>query len=202
NLTVTKNQESATSFGVEVNLDGVECDICQRDDEKKIVLDNSDPLNPQPKRQPGKVDGYRFMTFYLEPRSEYFDEFFNKVIDPIWIAQSGEPNAAALRQAQQGNKRPPCWRVLHRVTFVSRVLEEFGSPTATPLEKDMRAADIESNYELIQKLAPFVRNKAGSYVEFAAAIRAAVTTYLPELQSHMTDIIRYMCLYFEVPEGV
>ena len=44
---------------------------------------------------PGKVKGYRFMSFYLAPRLDHFDEFFNQVIDPDWLQGSRDPDAAA-----------------------------------------------------------------------------------------------------------
>ncbi|MCG3154872.1 MAG: hypothetical protein DKINENOH_01468 [bacterium] len=200
NLTVTKSEESENTFGVNAELSGVERNIYFRTPEGEIVMDNSDPNNPKPKRWPGKVNAYRFMTFYLEPKPENFDAFFNKVVDPIWIAQSDDPNAAALREAQQSGKKPPCWRVMHRVTFVSRILPDFSDPTAPPLESALKALDIESNYELIKLLEPFVANKLTNFAEFSRAIRETIKTYHPELQPHTEAIIQYMSLYFGITE--
>lgn len=200
NLTVTKSEESENTFGVNAELGGVERNIYFRTPEGEIVMDNSDPNNPKPKRWPGKVNAYRFMTFYLEPKPENFDAFFNKVVDPIWIAQSDDPNAAALREAQQSGKKPPCWRVMHRVTFVSRILPDFSDPTAPPLESALKALDIESNYELIKLLEPFVANKLTNFAEFSRAIRETIKTYHPELQPHTEAIIQYMSLYFGITE--
>ncbi|MGQ4807329.1 hypothetical protein NKDENANG_00677 [Candidatus Entotheonellaceae bacterium PAL068K] len=73
----------------------------------------------------GKVDAYRFKTFYLDSSNRNFEDLFGKVVDPIWLAQSDHANAAARRQAHQSDKKPPCWRVFHRVTFVSRILPDF-----------------------------------------------------------------------------
>jgi hypothetical protein len=50
------------------------------------------------------------MSFYLHESSTNFDDFFNKVVDPVWLANSTAPNAAALRQARQSDRKPPCWR--------------------------------------------------------------------------------------------
>lgn len=197
NLTVTKSQESERSFGLNVEL-GVERDIMQRNPQGELVMDTRDPLHPQPRKQPGKVDAYRFMTFYLEPQPQNFDEFFNKVVDPIWLKQSSDPMAIALRQAKQDTQKPPCWRVLHRVTYVSRVLPDFPSSTTPPLEKAMQAIDIDSNYELIKKLEPFVQNKTTSYAELGDAVRGAIALYLPELKDFTAEIIQYMALYLGV----
>jgi hypothetical protein len=91
---------------------------------------------------------------------------------------------------------------MHRVTFVSRLLPEFTDPTAPPLEKVMKAQNIESNWQLIQTLSPFVRNQTENFSQFADAVHNALTTYLPELLPHEKEIIRYMALYFDIDEEV
>lgn len=76
---------------------------------------------------PGKVRGYRYMSMYLAADKDNFDALFaegeDQLIDPQWLA-SDDPDAVALRQAKQ--QKNAAWRVLHRVTYVSRV-----PPTAT-----------------------------------------------------------------------
>ncbi|UBF24983.1 hypothetical protein K9N68_25580 [Kovacikia minuta CCNUW1] len=201
NMSVTKAQDSKTTFSLKVDVDKVESDIFIRKANGDLEMDLTDPLNPKPKRQPGRVDAYRFMSFYLEPKADYFDTFFNQVVDPIWIEQSDDPNAAALREARQETKKPPCWRILHRVTYVSRILPTFDDNAPPSLEKTLRTLDINSNYELIKQLEPFVSNKLGSYAEFSDAIDDAVTTYLPELQPHLPEIKQYMSLYFGMLDG-
>lgn len=196
NLTVTKSSESQTAFGVNVELD-VERDIMQRDRDGNLVLDRSNPLQPEPKKQPGKVDAYRFMTFYLEPKTNHFEEFFNQVVDPIWLAQSNDPSAIALRQANQVTAKPECWRVMHRVTYVSRVLEEVpSSPNLSPFEKILAAIDVSSNYELIRRLDPLVRSQKNSYGTLSTAVHAALERYLPELLPHESEVIQYMADYY------
>jgi hypothetical protein len=76
------------------------------------------------KPAPGKVDTYRFMTFYLASSKDNTDDLFSKVIDQNWLTNSGDSRAKALRQAKAktGNS---AWRILHRVTFVSRIPPEF-----------------------------------------------------------------------------
>jgi hypothetical protein len=209
--TKTKGRETEKSFAVEVEVD-VERDIQlyantetlktkyhgQFDAEELGVYD----AQGNPIKQPGKVDAYRFMTFYFEPTTENFEDFFGKVVDPIWLEQSSEPNAIALRQANQGDKKPSCWRIFHRVTFVSRILPEIAAQNAPPLEKAIRAANIESNWELIKKLEPFVQTKTQDFVTFADAVRTAIATYLPELQGYEQSVIQYMALYYGLNEVV
>ncbi|HEX4948950.1 MAG TPA: LamG-like jellyroll fold domain-containing protein [Blastocatellia bacterium] len=199
NLTLKKSEETENTFALNVALEKVERDVYERDAKGQIQLDTSDERNPKPIKKPGKVDAYRFMTFYLEPRTNNFDLFFNRVVDPIWLEQSDDPNAVALREAQQDAFRPPCWRVLHRVTYVSRTLEPFTAAPPSALDKAMQDLNVASNYELIKVLEPFVRDKRG-FVAFADAVRQTLTTYLPELQPHAETIIQYASLYFGVIE--
>lgn len=186
-LSVTKTMDSQRSFEVDV-VAGGEQDITTVDGTGAHV------------KAPGKVDAYRWLTFYLSPRTDNYDAFYNQVVDPIWLEQSSDPAAVALRQARQDGKRPPAWRVLHRVTYVSRVLAAVGS-VQQPLEKALAALNIASNYELIRTLEPFVRGRTGSYATFASAVRSAVTTYLPDLTPHLDEILSFLVLYYGVGDA-
>ncbi|MGW1975678.1 LamG-like jellyroll fold domain-containing protein [Streptomyces sp. NPDC001889] len=157
-------------------------------------------LNGKPVLAPGKVDAYRFMTFYLGEDTSHFDDFYNKVADPVWLANSNEANAAALRQARQSDHKPPCWRVLHRVTYISRILPPIPPPSAPPLEKAMKDLDIASNYELIRRLDPYVRSSTTSGHELATATRAALTTYLPQLLPHTAAVIAFLTDYYGITD--
>ena len=114
NMTQTMSKTETRSKGFELNIDlsGVE---------NKGVTDYKDhPILPGE-----KVDRYRFMSFYLESSTQHFQDFFNYVVDPEWLASNDE-EARALRQAQAG-KPNKTWRVLHRVTYVERpALMGFG----------------------------------------------------------------------------
>jgi hypothetical protein len=187
NLSITKTKDSEHEFGVDASA-APEQDITTRDSQGKRV------------GVPGKVDAYRWMTFYLAPQAEHHDLFFNQVVDPIWLAQSGDASAVALRQARQDSKRPAAWRVLHRVTYVSRVLEPL-SDQPPSLEKTLRSLDIASNYELVRTLEPLLRGKTGRYAEFGPAVRAAVAMYLPDLTPHVDEIVSYLVLYYGIPDA-
>ncbi len=87
---------------------------------------------------PGKVDAYRFMTFYLAPDTEYFDRFFDEVVDKTWLNGPGyNPNARALAEAR--GRPNQVWRVMHRVTYVSRVPEQFKETANESIALDQRA---------------------------------------------------------------
>jgi hypothetical protein len=90
--------------------------------------------------------------------------------------------------------------VFHRVTFVSRILPEIEAKNVAPLEKAIRAANIESNWELIKKIEPFVQTKTQDFAIFADAVREAIATYLPELRGYEREVIQYMALYFGLDE--
>ena len=186
-LSVTKTMDSQQSFEVDVVVGG-EQDITTVDGTGQYV------------KAPGKVDAYRWLTFYLSPRPDNYDAFYTQVVDPIWLAQSGDPAAVALRQARQDGKRPAAWRVLHRVTYVSRVLAP-SNDTQQPLEQALATLNISSNYELIRTLEPFVRGRTAQYADFVATVRNAVTTYLPDLLPHIDDILAFLVLYYGVSDA-
>lgn len=198
-LEISKTKESKTAFQLNVSVDKVERDIYEREanNTKTIKLDP----DGKPVKTPYKVDAYRFMSFYLEPNSDHFDLFFNKIVDPIWIEQSDDPAAQALREARQEGKKPPCWRVMHRVTYVSRVLPLLDNTAPPSLEKALQTLDIESNYELIKQLEPYVSNRLGSFPEFTEAVRETIRQNLPELQPHTQEVILYMSQYFGITDG-
>src|SRR5690606_40779820 len=67
--------------------------------------------------------------------------------------------------------------------------------------KALQTLDIESNYELIKELEPYVSSKLSSFPDFTQAVRDAIQQHLPELQSHTEEIILYMSQYFGITDG-
>jgi hypothetical protein len=181
-LEVSKRIDTDTDFGAAVAVTP-ESDITHLDAAGKHVP------------QPGKVDAYRFMTFYLAPSGDHHDVFFQQVVDPIWLEQSTDPAAAALREARQPAQQPACWRLLHRVTYVSRILEPI-SPQADAFTQAMRALDLSSNYELVRTLAPYVAGRTASYGDFVLAVRQAVNRRLPDLVGHLDQVTAYLAEYY------
>eukprot|EP01012_Entosiphon_sulcatum_P013111 TRINITY_DN18372_c0_g1_i1.p3 TRINITY_DN18372_c0_g1~~TRINITY_DN18372_c0_g1_i1.p3 ORF type:complete len:172 (+),score=41.08 TRINITY_DN18372_c0_g1_i1:491-1006(+) len=164
----------------------------------QMVNANGKPVftgDSKPVWQPGKVDAYRFNTFYLEPSCANFEDFFGKVVDPLWLT-SADPNAIALRQANQAERKPPCWRVFHRVTFVSRILPPVANPSVTPttLEQTMKTIQVNSNWELLQRLLPVVSDKPTAG-EFLDAIRTYLAANLPALVPHLRQIAQLTADY-------
>ena len=124
NVNATKSKSSSLAFGIKAKVVG-EGFINQRDNNVNgNSQGNSAGLYPyNSKLQPGKVRGYRFLSYYLSPKPEHFEDFYNTVVDSEWLRFSNDPDAAALRQAMPHSVG--VWRMLHRVTYVSRVLPDI-----------------------------------------------------------------------------
>lgn len=139
-VSVVKDQADQSAFGLKVQVEG-DGFINQFDPETGQYL--STPA-------PGKVDTYRFMSFYLAPKADHFDTFFSTVVDPLWLRTSQDANARALREAEAEKNR--IWRVMHRVTFVSRIPPQFDdAPQQSQDGGVRRPANLDSN-ELILDL--------------------------------------------------
>ena len=90
----------------------------------------------EPYDRPGKVKQFRTYAFFLQPTQENADSFWNEIVDPVWLANSSEADARAMRSAQQHVSLP--WRLLYRVTYVERFLppvstEAIVVPQITPV---------------------------------------------------------------------
>ena len=192
-LTQEKSKESSKSFSIDAH-------VTSSGDMQRHDPHSGDPIYKDglPDTVAGRVDAYRWMTFYQQSSRQNFEELFDGVVDPVWLEQSDHPNALALRQAKQDDKAPPCWRVNHIVTFVSRILPEFVDDNEIPMAKAMKKENVNSNWQLIQKLEPFVKNKTADAVTFAGAVRQAIQQYLPEMQPHADEVIDYLGDYYGV----
>ncbi len=97
------------------------------------------PILYQSDNCPGKVTGYRFKSFFLHPSNENFnllsDGYSDKmpIIDKEWLDNPLNPDAIAMKQALENPNR--IWRILHRVTYVSRV----------PISNDIQEQEFGTN---------------------------------------------------------
>jgi hypothetical protein len=92
--------------------------------------------NLVPYDRPGKTSLFRTYAFFLQPTQQNADDFWSTVIDPVWLKNSSDPDAAAMRSAQSNNSIP--WRLLYRVTYSERFLppvstEAVAVPQITPV---------------------------------------------------------------------
>lgn len=192
-LSKSKTKESSTSFGLDVSVD------IPTSPRYKYAGTDGRTLT-QGLIAPGTVDAYRFMSFYLEPKGKNFIDLFTKVVDPIWLDESPDPNAQALRQARgNGNLHmpKPCWRIMHRVTYVSRVLPEFQPEAPPSLEQSMSVSGIESNYMLVKKFEPYIANISDSGT-FFDKIDEIIDNQLPEFAVYKQQVKYYLALYFNI----
>jgi hypothetical protein len=192
-LTKSKTKESKSSFGLEVNVT-----IPTSPRYKYGGVDGRSLAKGLIK--PGIVDAYRFMSFYLEPKGTNFTDLFTQVIDPIWLDESPDPYAQALRQAR-GNiaKAKPCWRIMHRVTYVSRILPEFQPEAPPSLEKLMRVSGFESNYMLIKRFEPYIASLSDT-ASFFLKIEEIIDQQLPEFRLYKPQIKNYLALYYNMDQ--
>ncbi|MEE9302423.1 MAG: hypothetical protein V3U84_01430, partial [Thiotrichaceae bacterium] len=139
-ISLSKTESTESALALEVELDGVE---------RMGITDFKDrPLMPGE-----KVDRYRFMSFYMEGASSNFDDFFNYVVNPEWLASNDE-EARALREVQAGKPGKP-WRVLHRVTYVERpALMNFGQdirPLPEAQEDEAGLAELHEQHTQLEE---------------------------------------------------
>lgn len=102
----------------------------------------------------GKVDDYRYMAFFLAPDPDNFKDFMGKVVDPNWLENSSQANAAALREATAAENG--AWRILFRVTYVSRIPPSF---QPTPSESPSTDVTPPANLELNTLMVDLVRSR-------------------------------------------
>lgn len=139
--TLNKTQSRSQGFALNVDLSGVES--------RNITNHDDYPLFPGQ-----KVDRYRFMSFYLEGNTQHFQDFFNYVVDPEWLASNDE-EARALRQIDV-SKANKTWRVLHRVTYVERpALMGFGQNLGFGMVTD----EVSETQQLFSKIEQLEQDK-------------------------------------------
>jgi hypothetical protein len=196
--TRTRIEDSDRSFSIDITLD-VPGDLqaFERSTDGKQLLRKFDGETAI--SLPGKVDAYRFMTFYLHASAENTEHFFNKVVDPVWLENSMTPAARALEKAAQDlANRPQAWRIMHRVTFVSRVLETPDPGAPTTLETASAQIGFASHWELIRRLDPLIRDAARDRATFRKRLRDVVPDAAPGID---LDNERIRTAFFDLFEA-
>jgi hypothetical protein len=127
-------------------------------------------FGPQPAE--GKVDGYRYLAFYLAPSPDHGDTF-QRVVDPNWLANSNDAEAAALREATVTAAGP--WRVFYRVTYVSRIPPRFQPVPTLTQAPDLRPPSGQAyNAVLIKLIEAQLTTQDPTPVELGVAINAVL----------------------------
>ena len=176
---IVSSEENASSFGMNVNVSGEGwLNKWNKESEKYEEFDC-----------PGKVDTYRFMSYYLSPATNNFGTFFNDVVDPAWLNNSNVPNAIALKQAEQTENS--VWRILHRVTFVSRIPPAYkSSPDESPEPGVKKPINIDFNQWLIELLNKHLSSSHPERAAIDTAVDTVLDTDLPPLNKYWSDFIK------------
>ncbi|MEU8325568.1 LamG domain-containing protein [Nonomuraea sp. NPDC048881] len=194
-ITRSKSKEATRTFSLDVSC---------APGARLQKFDGDTPLfdaDGKPILVPGRVDAYRFMSLYLDTSTDNFEDFYGKVIDPEWLERGKDPNALALKRARQSDRKPPCWRILHRVTFVSRV-QDTAATTTPSLSQAMGSLGIASDYELIHRLKPHLTGATASYNALSTAVRTALATHFTRLVPYTDTVVDRLATYYElVPEA-
>jgi len=116
--------------------------------------------NLVPYDRPGKTSLFRTYAFFLQPTRQNAVDFWSTVVDPVWLKNSPDPDAAAMRSAESNNSIP--WRLLYRVTYSERFLPPvstgaFVVPQITPVLA-VPVLNPASDF-LFQKIGPLPRPK-------------------------------------------
>jgi hypothetical protein len=143
--TVVKTKQEGREFGLAVN---VECDdLLERYVGEPDQLYNGTAA-------PGKVQGYRFKSFYLVPDKQHFEHFWSSVVDEDWL-ESDNADARALRQARANVNH--AWRVFHRVTYVNRVPPTGNEPLPAPVKTTRAVIHRDANWQNIKLVLDVLR---------------------------------------------
>jgi hypothetical protein len=122
---------------------------------------------------PGKVNAYRFISAYVPPSTDNSHLLVSEIMDDEWRRFSSDPNAVALRRANIESNA--AWRVLHRVTYVSRVPpRQVANPSETVPNSNLHPpVNLAGNVGLLD----MVRPKLGDHPT-AAEIGKAITAVM------------------------
>ncbi|MEB4631492.1 LamG domain-containing protein [Burkholderia contaminans] len=147
----------------------------------------------------GKVDGYRYMAYFLAPDNDHFIDFKETVVDPVWLNQSMDAAAAALRQATAADNGT--WRILYRVTYVSRIPPSFQPAPAQSAAPVVQApVNLAANNFIVQLVSMQIESTDPSPLDIGRAITkvlgtprdfGVLATILPWWQKFITDSTQY-----------
>jgi hypothetical protein len=129
---------------------------------------------------PGKVDTYRFNSYYLAPSTSN-TESLEDAIDANWLEFSTSPQAAEMREALAVSGGKKTWRVLHRVTFVSRIPPVFQTvPVASQAPPIAEPARLGDNEVLVGLTELRLEGARPTPASISAAVRAV---YMEDVRS-------------------
>ncbi|RSM52236.1 hypothetical protein DMH03_40885 [Amycolatopsis sp. WAC 01376] len=143
---------------------------------------------------PGKVDAYRFMSIYLPPSADNGDTFHDQVIDKEWLASSSDPDAVALRNVQLTGQG--AWRLLHRVTYVSRVPPRFDTnPDQTVAHEPAQVIDLADNPLLIELVEDEVPTEHPSPADIGNGVANVLAPLDGHTASKLGDLVPWWAAF-------
>jgi hypothetical protein len=182
-ITLTKSRTDSSGFGLGVQLTGDPILLGWNQ------LQNSYDAVPCP----GKVTAYRFNAFYMAPDTANADAF-ESVVDQNWL-RSDDPNAVALREATIAGQS--VWRVLYRVTYVSRVPPAYDTaPDQTVAVEYNRTIDPFDDAVVVAMIVAQLGQQAPTPQNVGAAI-AAVMAPDPQGGSYPPSILGSFVSWWE-----
>jgi len=138
---------------------------------------------------PGKVDTYRFNSYYLAPSTSNTDSLAS-AIDANWLAFSTSPQAAEMREALAVSGGKKTWRVLHRVTFVSRIPPPFQTvPLASQAPPIAEPARLYDNELLVGLTELRLEGASPTPARISAAVRAVYMADMRTLVPWWNDFL-------------
>lgn len=113
-----------------------------------------------------------------------------QVVDERWLNESQEPAALALRElrtrlsTQTREGKDKSWRLFHRVTYVSRVLEDIKTApgAASSSASKVNFFDLSANWEFLKTIDPFVSG-VRTFGDLSQSLRNTVSKTYPSLLS-------------------
>ena len=115
--------------------DNIDTNMTYMQPQPAYTTGNADGLtgNLEPYDRPGKTNLFRTYAFFLQPTQQNANDFWDTSHRPVWLANSQDADAAAMRSAIGNNSIP--WRLFYRVTYSERFLPPMSNVV------DRRAAD-------------------------------------------------------------
>ena len=134
----------------------------------------------------GKVDAYRYMAFFLAPDPNNFQTFMSTIVDPLWFNQSMDQAAVALREATEAENG--AWRILFRVTYVSRIPPSFQPAPAQMIAPEIRKPiNLDANTLIIMLVTKQIDFDNPTPLQIGAAVTKVLGT--PDTPGVLNEVL-------------
>ena len=115
------------------------------------------------------------MAFFLAPTSDNYDELKAQVVDPLWLEQSMDQAAVALREATVADNG--AWRILFRATDVSRIPPTFQpAPAQTTAPDVQKPVNLPANSLIMALVKKEIQSQTPTPLEIGTAVMTVLGT--------------------------